>query len=171
MIAYSAGDYSKVKSILNRKSGVLGLSGISSDIRDVISKAVNTEDEKAQTTLDIYLWRIRKYLGAYLAVVGHADAVIFTDTVGESVPYVREAVCRDMEFFGVQLDEWKNRTITSWPADISAPGSDVRIIVIKTNEELAIAKNAYKLFISSDAESYVPEHDGDFDEKIDCLNS
>lgn len=145
MLAYSEGDYSKVNGILNKKSGVLGLSGTSSDIRDVIERSADTDDERAQTTLDVYVSRIKKYLGAYLAVVGNADAIIFTDTVGESVPYVRELVCRDMDYFGVVLDEWKNRMVSAFPADVSATTSKVRILVIKTNEESAIAKRAYEL--------------------------
>lgn len=145
MIAYTGGDYSKVDKILNRKSGVLGLSGISSDIRDVIRRAAGTEDERSRTTLDVYLSRIKKYLGAYMTVVGNADAVIFTDTIGESVPYVRELVCRNMDYFGIRLDKWKNRTATGLPADISSSGSEAHILVVRTNEEAAIAKRAYEL--------------------------
>lgn len=145
MLAYSAGDFSKVNKILNKKSGVLGLSGVSSDIRDIIERVAGTDDEKAQTTLDVYISRIKKYLGAYLTVVGGADAIIFTDTIGESVPCVRELVCRNMDYFGVALDEWKNKKVSEFPADISETGSKVRVLVIKTNEELAIAKRTYEL--------------------------
>lgn len=171
LIAYSGGDYSKVNDLLNKRSGVLGLSGVSSDIRDVISRAIKTDDERAQMTLDVYLWRVRKYLGAYLTVVGHADAIVFTDTIGESVPYVREAVCRNLDFFGVRLDEWKNKKISQYPADISARDSRVRIIVVKTNEELAIAKNAYELFIAQGRGSSESEQGESIDEQVDCINS
>ena len=171
LIAYSGGDYSKVNDLLNKRSGVLGLSGVSSDIRDVISRAIRTDDERAQLTLDVYLWRVRKYLGAYLAVVGHADAIVFTDTIGESVPYVREAVCRNLDFFGVRLDEWKNKEISRYPADISTRDSRVRIIVVKTNEELAIAKNAYELFIAQGRGSSESEKGEIIDEQVDCINS
>ncbi len=186
MIAYSGGDYSRVNKILNKKSGVLGLSGISSDIRDIIDRAADTDDERAQTTLDVYLSRIKKYLGAYLTVIGRADAIIFTDTIGESVPYVRERVCRNMDYFGVELDEWKNKTVNCFPADISSPHSKVRILVVKTNEEAAIARRTYELF--GRRKSFVPRlipvggrEDEDenragqkgerADEELSCLNS
>jgi acetate kinase len=171
LIAYSGGDYSKVNDLLNKKSGVLGMSSISSDIRDVISRATKTDDERSQMTLDVYLWRIRKYLGAYLTVVGHADAIVFTDTIGESVPYVREAVCRNLEFFGVKLDEWKNKKVSQFPTDIAAKDSRVRIIVVKTNEELAIAKNSYELFVSQERDSSGSEEGESLDEQVDCINS
>ncbi len=148
MIAYSAGDFSKVSNILNKKSGVLGMSGTSSDIRDVINRA--SYDEKSDITLDVYLWRIKKYLGAYLTAVGKADAIIFTDTIGESIPAVRESVCTNMEFFGLKMDAWKNGSLAGYPADVASPESKVRILVIKTNEELAIAKRAYHLLLSQD---------------------
>ncbi len=171
LIAFSGGNYSQVNDLLNKKSGVLGLSGLSSDIRDVISRATKTDDERAQMTLDVYLWRVRKYLGAYLTVVGCPHAIIFTDTIGESVPYVREAVCRNLDFFGVKLDEWKNRNISHYPADISAKDSRVRIIVVKTNEELAIAKNAYERFVSQGRRLSESEKGECLDEQVDCLNS
>jgi len=178
MIAYYAGDYSKVNKILNKRSGLLGLSGKSSDIRDVIARATETNDERSQMALDVYLWRIRKYLGAYLTVVGRADAVIFTDTIGESIPYVREAICRNMDFFGIKLDEFKNKTISGYPADVSAGGSEVHIVVVKTNEELEIAKQAFELLESRTARSErmfiepYEERNGEcIDEKTACSNS
>lgn len=171
LIAYSAGDYDKVNDILNKKSGVLGLSGVSSDIRDVIASALNTGNDNAQATLDAYLWRIRKYLGAYLATVGRTDAIIFTDTIGESVPFVREAVCSNMEFFGIRMDEWKNRKLIGYPVDISERESAVRIIVVKTNEEAAIARNAYELFMSSESGAQSSDREEGINENVDCINS
>lgn len=186
MIAYSGGDYSGVNKILNKKSGVLGMSGISSDIRDIIDRATDTDDERAQTTLDVYLSRIKKYLGAYLTVVGRADAIIFTDTIGESVPYVRERVCRNMDCFGVELDGWKNKTVADFPADVSSAGSKVRILVIKTNEEAAIARRTYELFgrrkapgralipigdREDESESPAGQKGERADEELSCLNS
>ncbi|MCD6365745.1 MAG: acetate/propionate family kinase [Planctomycetes bacterium] len=140
-------DRATVKQILNKNSGVLGLSGLSADIRDVLATVENTteKDERQARTSEVYLWRIRKYLGAYLTVVGDADAVIFTDTVGELLHEVRWAVCADMDVFGLRIDPERNRTQTKYPADISADDSRVRILVIPTNEELAIARGAYRL--------------------------
>jgi len=177
MIAFSAGDFSKVTQILNKASGVLGLSGTTSDIRDVIRKSTITDDERSQLTLEVYIWRIRKYLGAYLMVVGSADAIIFTDTIGESVPLVREAVCRNLGCFGVELDEWKNKSVKEFPGDVSSPNSKVHILVVKTNEELAIAKMAYRLVKSRRPFSrgeigLLPGGNGeDINEKCSCIGS
>ncbi len=143
MLAYEEGDFSKVNKILNKKSGVLGLSGISSDIRDIIK--AKEKDKKSAATLEIYLWRIKKYLGSYLTVLGKVDAIIFTDTIGETVPLIRELVCRNMDFFGIEIDEMKNRNVEKYPSEISSIESKIKIVVVKTNEELSIAKRACTL--------------------------
>lgn len=137
----SAGDRASVEKLLNKRSGVLGMSGVTADIRDVFPSA--NRDPRLSTTAQVYLWRLRKYLGAYLAVVGSAQAVIFTDTIGETVPEVRWAVCTDMEAFGIKIDAERNAAATQLPADVAADDSAVRILVIQTNEELAIAKRTY----------------------------
>ncbi len=89
-------------------------------------------DGRAQHTADVYLWRLRKYLGSYLAVAGDARAIVFTDTVGETVPLVRWAVCAGLEPFGVRIDAKKNEELSAWPADIAAADSAVRILVVDT---------------------------------------
>jgi acetate kinase len=136
------GDSKRVEKALNQKSGVLGLSGLSADIRDVLSHVASapTGDDRIHQTAQVYLWRIRKYLGAYLAVVGKPDAILFTDTIGETVPAVRWAVCTGLEVFGVKLDPQLNASVSSWPCDVAAADSAVRILVVQTNEELAIAR-------------------------------
>jgi acetate kinase len=131
-----------LETILNDQSGVLGMSGLSGDIRDILA-AVNKPGAKnlrLELTMQAYLWRLRKHLGSYLAVVGRPDAVIFTDTIGETVPEVRWAACTGMEAFGLKIDMQKNETATRLPCDISADDSRVRALVIATNEELAIAR-------------------------------
>jgi len=144
MCAYGAVS-GAVEKLLNKRSGVLGMSGVSADIRDAFARAAKTPEQGAEmdVTSQVYLWRIRKYLGAYLAVVGKADAVIFTDTIGETVPIVRWAVCTDMEVFGLKIDAERNNNVTKYPADVAADDSAVRILVIQTNEELAIARRTY----------------------------
>lgn len=136
-----------VESLLNKRSGVLGMSGASADIRDVLKSARDhgPESARAGLTSTFYLWRLRKYLGAYLATVGDTDAVIFTDTIGETVPEVRLAACSGMEAFGLEIDAERNERVASWPADVAAPTSGVRILVIRTNEELAIARDVFAL--------------------------
>ena len=145
LLALSGGNGDGVDALLNKRSGVLGLSGVSADIRDVIASlsGAATGDTRGERTLEVYLWRIRKYLGAYLTVVGRADAVIFTDTIGETEPHVRWAVCAGLEVFGLHLDPELNRRATALPTDIAAPDSRVRALVIATNEELAIARQTY----------------------------
>jgi len=148
LLTRAAGDAHRVGTLLNKRSGVLGMSGLSSDIRDILSRrgASRGETERLDLTARVYLWRIRKYLGAYLAVTGPADAVIFTDTVGESVPAVREAVTRGLEVFGLVLSPDRNRRPGRLPADVAAKESAVRILIIPTNEELAIARRTVELF-------------------------
>ena len=136
-----------VEAVLNKRSGVLGLSGASADIRDILGRPADEADDpqRARTTGELYLWRIRKYLGAYLAAVGRTDAVIFTDTIGETMPSVRYAVCADMDFFGLRIDPARNAAAGPLPVDVAAADSRVRILVIATNEELAIARHTYAL--------------------------
>ena len=123
----------------------MGVSGISSDIRDIIRgpNGNGVEAERLETAR-LYLWRIRKYLGAYITVLGGVQAVIFTDSVGEEIPEVRYAVCADMGVFGIDLDPDKNLHPGQLPVDVSAEGSPVRILVIHTEEELAIARLLYE---------------------------
>jgi acetate kinase len=150
LMALSDGDYLSVEKLLNEKSGVLGLSGKSADIRDALA-AVSRPDgrtSRPELAAQIYLWRLRKYLGSYLATVGKTDAVIFTDTVGETVPAVRWAMCTNMEDFGVMLDANRNDSADQLPTDISAAASPVRIFVIATNEELSIARSTFSLLNS-----------------------
>ena len=139
------GNIGSVEHILNKQCGVLGVSGISSDIRDIIRgpNGNGVEAERLETAR-LYLWRIRKYLGAYITVLGGVQAVIFTDSVGEEIPEVRYAVCADMGVFGIDLDPDKNLHPGQLPVDVSAEGSPVRILVIHTEEELAIARLLYE---------------------------
>lgn len=136
-----------VEKELNKSSGVLGVSGFSSDIREVLAELANqnhisasfAEDDRLALTAQIYLWRLRKYLGAYMAIVGEPRAVILTDTIGETVPVARESICRNMEFFGIRIDPRKNQT-KELPVTISTDDSRVRVLAVRTNEELAIAR-------------------------------
>ena len=149
LMALSDGDYQSVEKLLNEKSGVLGLSGKSADIRDALAVASQIDSDAARPKLaaQIYLWRLRKYLGAYLATVGKADAVIFTDTVGETVPSVRWAMCTNMEDFGLMLDVDRNNNASQLPMDISTAASPIRVFAIATNEELSIARSTFSLLV------------------------
>jgi len=147
LLAQYNGDCKSVERVLNKESGVLGMSGVSADISDILAGIAQGKGQfpKMDLTAQIYLWRIRKYLGAYMAAVGYADAVIFTDTIGEKVAPVRWAVCADMETFGLSIDPERNRNPSEPPVDVATESSPVRILVVQTNEELAIARDAYSL--------------------------
>jgi len=146
-LAQAGGDFRAVDKDLNSRSGVLGMSGLSADIRDVLARRMSggKENVRLARASQVYLWRVRKYLGAYLTVVGSAHAVLFTDTIGELVPEVRHGVCAGMEAFGLKIDAVKNDNPGPLPADVAAPDSDVRVLVIRTNEELAIARDSYEM--------------------------
>jgi acetate kinase len=145
LVARAQGDSSAVESMLNRKSGLLGLTGVSADIRDLVKSGSGVEGTGLGTAAQVYLWRIRKYLGGYLLVTQRPHCIIFTDTIGEKLPYVRWAVTAGLDAMGVTLDAKKNAEATVLPVDISAPHSRVRILVIATNEEVAIARASYAL--------------------------
>jgi acetate kinase len=128
----------EIDTIINKESGLLGISGITSDMRD-ITEAVMQGHTRALLALEVFCYRIRKYIGAYAAAMGGVDAVVFTAGIGENVPVVRERVCRDLEFLGIELDQEKNCTFHG-QGDIATPSSSTRIFLIPTNEERMIAR-------------------------------
>jgi len=129
-----------ISTIVNKYSGVLGVSGVSSDMRE-LEAAIKAGDERSELALKMYNYRIKKYVGAYAAALGGIDVLVFTGGVGENQWTTREAVCENMEFMGVVLDFEKNKTIRSEEAVISAPESRVNVVVIPTDEEFMIAKD------------------------------
>lgn len=145
LLTEQGGDAEAIEGYLNRKSGVLGLSGCSADVRDSLkTPGAEGDAERAHLTTQVYLWRLRKYLGAYLTLAGGAHAVIFTDTIGELVGEVRQAVCTGMEAFGIRVDAALNAGAKP-PCDIATADSRVRVLVILTNEELSIARSAFRV--------------------------
>ncbi len=136
---------SQMSDYLNKKSGFLGVSGISSDNRD-IEAAAEKGDERALLAGEILRYGIKKYIGAYAAAMNGLDAVIFTGGIGENAPAVRKDVCADMEFFGIKIDEALNATIKGKLTKISTPDSKVEVWVVPTNEELLIARDTKELF-------------------------
>jgi acetate kinase len=122
---------------LNKKCGLLGLSGESADTRELIT---HLENRSAALALDVYSYRVRKYVGAYLAALGGADAIIFGGGIGENTPYVRERVCRGMEWCGAELDRKLNEETIDREGPISKAGSRIQIWVIPTREGLMVAR-------------------------------
>ena len=123
---------------LNRQSGLKGLCGVN-DMREVLS-LVDSGDAQAQLALKVYCYRIRKYIGAYLAVLGRLDALVFTAGVGENAPAVRMRACEGLESLGIVLDEARNRRSCRGVMEIQSDAAPVRVLVIPTNEELEIAR-------------------------------
>jgi len=136
-------DIDKISDLLNKRSGMLGLTG-NSDMRD-IKKAMNEGDENAKLAYDMYAYRIKKYIGAYAAILNGLDAIIFTAGVGENDALTRQMVCRDIEYIGLSLDLDKNNTPAGGIREIDKPGSKVKILVVPTNEELEIANQCFEL--------------------------
>lgn len=137
-------DADGMSALLNKKSGLLGITGISSDMRE-IDAAIEEGNELAKTALDMYNYRIKKYVGAYTAAMGGCDIIVFTAGVGENQAQMREEVCANMEYMGVRLDTEKNKTIHGEEAVISTPDSKVTVCVIPTDEELMIATDTMNL--------------------------
>lgn len=124
--------------LMNRRSGVLGVSGLSSDFRD-IEAAMDEGNERARLAWDIFVHTAKKYIGAYTAVLNGLDVLVFTAGLGENSPRAREAICQDMDYLGIKIDAAKNE-IRGQEREITAPGAKVRTFVIPTNEELMIAR-------------------------------
>ena len=129
--------------ILNKKSGVLGISGVGSDFRD-LEKAAKEGNERAQLALDKFAYEVRKYIGSYAAAMGGVDIITFTAGLGENGPDMRESICEGLGFLGVHVDHAKNQ-VRGKETDISAADSTVKVYVIPTNEELMIARDTLAL--------------------------
>jgi acetate kinase len=131
----------QVSNLLNKQSGMLGLTGFS-DMRD-ITKAINEGNKAAKLAYDMYAYRIKKYIGAYAAALNGIDAIIFTAGVGENDALLRKLVCQELEYLGIRLDEDKNQKHSKGFGEINQPNSQVKIWVIPTNEELEIANQCF----------------------------
>jgi acetate kinase len=134
----------KISDLLNKKSGVLGVSGVSSDMRE-LSEACEKGNERAILAMDMFNYRIHKYVGSYAAVLGGFDILVFTGGVGENQWSTRTAVCKNLEFMGIKLDESKNTGMRAQEMIISASDSRVTVMVIPTEEEFMIAKDTLEI--------------------------
>jgi acetate kinase len=143
LIRHRGSTAEELDKILNQKSGLLGVSGISGDMRE-IETAIDNGNSRAQLAFDVYIHRLLRELGAMLAVLGGADAIIFTGGVGENSARLRERVCGDLGFMGLRLDAAKNAR-TSADQDIAASDSRVRVLVIRAQEEWEIARECHLL--------------------------
>ncbi len=130
--------------LVNKHSGMLGITGVSSDMRE-IEKAAADGNERAALGLAMFRYRIRKYIGAYAAAMGGADLVIFTGGIGENDPVTREICCSDMEYMGIEFDSDANKGVRSQEKILSKPGSRVMVMTVPTNEELVIAEHTKRI--------------------------
>lgn len=138
-------DSTGMSNLLNKKSGLLGISGVSSDMREVTA-SMEAGNERAALAKKMYAYRIKKYIGAFAAAMGGVDVIIFTGGVGENRHEVREAVCENMEFLGIKLDKEQNAKIMfGKDGIISTPDSKVKVVVLPTDEELMIAQDTLAL--------------------------
>lgn len=135
--------YKEVNDILNKKSGVLGISGVSSDFRD-IEEAAEKGNKRAQLALDMFYYQVRKYVGAYAAIMGGVDAVIFTAGLGENSKEARAEICKGLEFMGIKICETRNN-MRGKQTEISTDDSTVKVFCIPTNEELVIARDSKEI--------------------------
>ncbi len=129
----------EIDSLMNKKSGVLGISGISNDFRD-LDEAASSGNQRAELALEVFAYKIKKFIGEYSAVLNGADAVVFTAGIGENSATIRKRILSGLEGLGIKIDDEKNK-IRGQEIDISTPDSKVRVLVIPTNEELAIARD------------------------------
>jgi acetate kinase len=132
----------EVDNLVNKKSGVQGVSGVSSDFRD-LAKASSEGNERAKLALDMFMYGVKKYIGSYAAAMGGIDAVVFTAGVGENDAATRAGIVDGLEFMGIKIDADKNATRGT--VDITADGASVKTLVIPTNEELMIAIDTKRL--------------------------
>jgi acetate kinase len=137
-------DFASLNTLLNKHSGVLGISGISSDMREVESAAAEG-DERATLALKMYDYRVRKYIGSYAAAMGGVDLLVFTGGIGENGWETRENICKDFEFLGLEFDRKKNEGARGKELVISTDKSRVTVMIVPTNEEFVIASDTREI--------------------------
>lgn len=130
--------------MINKRSGLVGVSGISSDMRD-IEKAKEEGNKRAEYAFDMFIYRVKKFIGSYSAAMGGVDMILFTGGIGENGCEMREKVCREMEYLGVDFDAELNKGKRGVDLELTKPGSKTKVVVVTTNEELVIAQDTQKI--------------------------
>ncbi|MEZ5427662.1 MAG: acetate kinase [Pyrinomonadaceae bacterium] len=137
--------------LLNKQSGLLGISGLTNDMRELLAEAEENNDRRARLAIEIFCYRARKYIGSYLAAMNGTDAIIFTGGIGENSAEIRDEICRELEWLGVKLDPARNEEKSTEPERlISTDDSRPKVFAIATNEELLIARDAARLILKND---------------------
>lgn len=136
---------SEVESLLNTQSGLLGISGLTNDMRELLSESKEHDDRRVKLAIEIFCYRARKYIGAYMAAMGGADALVFTGGIGENSPEIRARICDNMEWAGLRLDANKNQAMVGREGQISTDDSTLHAFAIPTDEELLIARDTVRV--------------------------
>ncbi len=140
----------EIFAMLNKRSGVLGISGLTNDMRDLIDEVDEFNDRRAQLALDMFCIRAKKYIGAYMAAINGADAVCFSAGIGENSPKIRSKICEGMDHIGIEIDEEKNNiAVQGSEMMISTHNSKVKVFVIPTNEELILARDTVRVVLNA----------------------
>jgi acetate kinase len=134
-----------VDSMLNKQSGLLGVSGLTADMRELLAEEAEHGDRRARLAIDLFCYRVKKYLGAYLAAMNGADAIIFSGGIGENAPDIRARICRGLDWLGIHLDDAKNGVMVGTEGRIDREGSRAELWVIPTDEELLIARDTWRV--------------------------
>ena len=140
----------EVETLLNKQSGLIGISGLTSDMRELLDEAHESKDRRARLAIEIFCYRVRKYIGGYLAAMNGTDALIFTGGIGENSWEVRETICEGLEWIGLKLDRERNRAHSNGSEGlISAEDSRLAAYVIPTDEELLIARDTARCVLGT----------------------
>src|SRR5262249_3317699 len=134
----------EVETLLNTQSGLLGISGLTNDMRVLQEELKEHDDRRVRVAIEVFCYRARKYIGAFLASMGGADAVVFTGGIGENSPNVRSRICEGLEWAGLKLDEEENQHMVGREGQISSKDSTLHAYVIPTDEELLIARDTVR---------------------------
>ncbi len=136
--------------MLNKQSGLLGVSGLTADMRELLAEEAEHGDRRARLAIDLFCYRVKKYLGAYLAAMNGADAVIFAGGIGENAPEVRRRICQDLDWLGIEVDDARNNALVGAEGRFDAKGSRVELWTIPTDEELLIARDTWRVVTGAD---------------------
>jgi acetate kinase len=134
-----------VDAMLNKQSGMLGVSGLTADMRELLAEESEHGDRRARLAIDVFCYRAKKYIGGYLAAMNGADAIVFAGGIGENSPEIRSRICAGLDWFGIHIDDTKNRAAHGNEGRIDAEGSRAELWVIPTDEELLIARDTWRV--------------------------
>jgi acetate kinase len=141
-----------VDAILNKQSGLLGISGLTADMRELMAEVAENGDRRAALAIDLFCYRVKKYLGAYLAAMNGADAVVFAGGIGENSPEVRAKICEGLDWLGISCDAARNAELRCAEGRFEAAGARVQLWVIPTDEEVLIARDTWRVVSGIDAQ-------------------